>query len=153
MRKKKATSIKSSNFLGEILSHPDVSLLKKTPNGYIIKVKEQHWRISENRHTKLTEDIKSTDEIFFGDPKKFYNRFVVMSYTPEENSGKKWTKDEDDILEDMINDDYHIGDIASELKRDITSIALRGSKYAGVDSKGLVRLGREQLHYTRFSEL
>jgi hypothetical protein len=127
-------------------------LIKKTSNGYIIKVKEQYWRISTKMHTKLTGELNSTDDIFFGDPKWFYNRFVAISYVAEENSGKVWTKDEDTILEEMINDNFHIGDIASELKRDIMSIALRGAKYVDIESNIIMKIDRQSLYYTRFTE-
>jgi hypothetical protein len=89
---------------------------------------------------------------FFGDPKWFYNRFVAISYVAEENSGKVWTKDEDTILEEMINDNFHIGDIASELKRDIMSIALRGAKYVDIESNIIMKIDRQSLYYTRFTE-
>lgn len=137
----------------KILSHPEVSLIRQTPNGFIVKVVNQHWRISQTMHTKLLDNLAATDEIFFGDPKWFYNRFVVMSYTAEENSSKKWTQQEDDILEDMIDDDFTIGDISAELKRDITAIAIRGAKYADVDSKPLLSIEREELHSLRFSDV
>jgi hypothetical protein len=103
-------------------------------------------------HTKLTTELKSTDDVFFGDLKWFYSRFISMSYQAEENSGKKWTQDEDDVLEDMIEDDYCIGDIAAELKRDILAVAIRGAKKVDLDHSSLAMMEREELHSVRFTQ-
>jgi len=137
----------------KILDHHEVTTINEIKGGFEILVNEQYWRITSKWHTKLAQDLSPTEDVYFGDYKWFYSRFVAKSFEAPENSGKKWTKEEDATLNDMMCDNYTILDIAYELKRDITSIAVRGAKNIGVNSSDLLKLNRESLGEVRFSEI
>lgn len=149
---KPSKSPKNAELIAKILNHTDVLWVKGSSGSCIIKVKEQYWRITSERAIKLTASLADTDDVFFLNLKQFYTRFVLRAFEPEENAGKKWTEEEDAILRDMMDDDYTIGDIASQLKRDIGAICIRGSKYANIDSKTILVDARSVIHGARFSE-
>lgn len=143
---------KTAKDLNKIITHTDVFLIKKTTNGYILRIKSQHWRISKTKYTKLDDKLNLTSDVFFGDLKWFYRRFVSLSFVAEDNSGKIWTKEEYAILGDMIDDDFIIGDIASELKRDLNSIVIKGAAYSNVSPSRILSKEREYIFNFRFSE-
>lgn len=67
----------------------------------------------------------SKQDYYYGDIRHFYVRYIACSVSYPENHAKKWTREEEDSLLDMINFEYSVNQIANDLERHPRSIVAK----------------------------
>ena len=60
-------------------------------------------------------------------------RFLAESYGKEDNSNKKWTKEDEELLIEMVCKDMSMVNIASVLKRSVSAISTKLTNLVGVN--------------------
>lgn len=155
--KKKPTSKQHNHtdWLSQILNDPNTAVIDfKDGVGYLIEVDDQQWLITASgKHTQYKDD-KPTANIFYMDYKTFYLGIVAKKYARLANSGKIWTKEEEAMLIDMIQDNYTFSAISMELQREVPAIFARTRMVLQLqDDKKLRKVDPATIYDKTFAEL
>jgi len=138
--------------LERILNHPGLTFEKISKYKYLLDYKGLKWYLwpRSGRYQKISSE-GVVSEMYIGELKDFYHRYLTGELDLSENFGKTWSKEDDDILYDMIDLAYTCRQIADELKRHPTSVAIRLVKY--FDDETLHKLLAEDMYDVPVREL
>ncbi|PVZ66770.1 hypothetical protein [Pelagibaculum spongiae] len=112
--------------LEKILNYPGVTHKKINQCKYLIQLYTDRWYLwpRTGRFKHLYSD-DSESEVFFCKLNNFYHRFMTAKFKPPKNFGKEWQTHEEDLIFDLINEDFTMQQIADELERHTASVATR----------------------------
>lgn len=82
----------------------------------------------------LVASVWGISEIFMGELSDLYHRYLTEELDLPENFGKTWSKDDEEVLYDMIELAYTCRQMAEELRRHPASVATRLAKYLDDES-------------------
>lgn len=118
--------------LDKILNHPGLKYKKITRYKYLIEYNGRQWYLWPNsgRFQNLRPE-GSASEMFVGELKDFYHRYLTQELKLPENFGKSWTKSDEDALYEMVEYGSTLRQISDELQRHPVSVAVKLSKYIG----------------------
>jgi len=142
----------TQKYLEKILNHPGLSFKKINKYKYLLYCNDLKWYLwpRSGRYQKISSE-GVVSEMYMGELKDFYHRYLTGELDLSENFGKTWSNEDDDILYDMINLAYTCRQIADELKRHPTSVAIRLVKY--FDDETLHKLLTEDMYDVPVREL
>lgn len=128
-------SNKQQDQLERILNHPGLRFRKVSKYRYLIRYKGRQWYLwpRSGRYQKISSN-GAVSEIFMGELSDFYHRYLTEELDLPENFGKTWSKDDEEVLYDMIELACTCRQIAKELKRHPASVATRLAKYLDDES-------------------
>lgn len=126
---------KKQDQLEAILNYPGLSYKKLNKSKYMIHFEGNRWYFwpRSGRHQHLSPDGELSD-VFMGELKDFYHRYLTGELQLPENFGKTWSKADEEVLYDMIDYACTIRQIAYELKRHPVSVVNKLAKYLDDDS-------------------
>jgi hypothetical protein len=118
--------------LDKILNYPGLSYRKISKYKYLLEKGGKRWYLwpLSGRYQCVSPD-GGLSEVFMGDLKSFYHRYLTEELKLPENFGKTWTKSEENLLYEMIEYSCTLRQIAQELQRHPVSVAVKLSKYVG----------------------
>lgn len=138
--------------LERILNHPGLKFRKVSKYRYQLYYKDRQWylwpRSGRYQHISPTG---VTSEVFIGELSDFYHRYLTEELDLPENFGKIWSKDDEELLYDMIDLAYTCRQIAEELKRHPASIATRLARF--LDDESLLSRLNEDMYDVAVKEL
>lgn len=128
-------SNKQQNQLERILNRPGLRFRKVSKYKYLISYEDRRWYLwpRSGRYQKISSN-GAVSEIFIGELSDFYHRYLTEELDLPENFGKTWSKDDEEVLYDMIELAYTCRQMAKELKRHPASVATRLAKYLDDES-------------------
>lgn len=123
------------NQLQRILDYPGVSFKKISKFKYLLHYKGLQWHLwpRSGRYQQISPD-GAVSEIFMGELSDFYHRYLTEELDLPDNFGKTWSKDDEEVLYDMIELACTCRQMAEELRRHPASVATRLAKYLDDES-------------------
>ena len=124
------TNENKQDHLEKILNFPGLEYKKLSKYRYLLHYRGRRWFLwpKSGRYQNLSpEGVVS--EMFIGELKEFYHRYLTEQLQLPENFGKVWSKDDEDLLHDMIDHACTLRQIAAETKRHPSSVVTKLSKY------------------------
>jgi len=126
---------KKQKYWEAIRNHPGVGYKILSKSKHLLQFKGQQWylwpRSGRYQHLTLDGDVS---EVFMGELSDFYHRYLTGELQLPENFGKTWSKEDEDVLYDMIDYACTVQQIADELKRHPVSVVNKLAKYLDDDS-------------------
>lgn len=138
--------------LDKLVEHPGLISKKLYQDCYSIEFGNQRWILWPNggRYRFVREDGGLSD-LYFGSTKHFYQRYITEEKKAPENYGKMWSKQDEDILFDMIDQFCTVEQMAEELKRYPYGIVTRLCKF--LEKKELIYVITTELFDVAVREL
>ena len=104
--------------LMRIQDTPGVEFEQITPAKYYISYKSREWFVwPKSRKYIQISNNKPITEMYWGDIKSFYHRYIAETNNLPKNHGKFWTENDISILIDMLENEASINEISEALER------------------------------------
>jgi hypothetical protein len=124
------SSDKIQSNLEVIFNHHGVTYRKLSKYKYILRYSGRCWYLwpRSGRYQQVFKD-GTVSEIFMGEIKQFYHRYITEVLKLPENHGKTWSEEDENILYDMIEHFCTVRQISEELERHPASVVSKLAKY------------------------
>ncbi|WP_412537186.1 hypothetical protein [Marinobacter sp. MIT932201] len=138
--------------LDAILLYPGVTHKKLSKHKYLVSYSNRRWHLwpRSGRYQHVSQD-GTASEIFMGELKEFYHRYITEELQLPRNFGKTWSQEDENLLYDMIEYSCTVRQMAEELKRHPVSVATKLAKY--LDDENLVNRLSEEMFDVPVKEL
>lgn len=95
-----------------------VTLKKITASKYYIAYNNLEWFIwpKSRKYVQIKNDEPITD-MYWGDVKSFYHRYIAEANNLPKNHGKLWTESDISVLIEMLENEASVNEIAQILER------------------------------------
>jgi len=126
---------KKQKYWMAILFYPGLSYKKLSKYKYLLNFNGRRWYLwpRSGRYQHLGQDGEVSD-VFMGKLPDFYHRYLTGELHLPDNFGKTWSKEDEEVLYDMIDYACTVRQIADELKRHPVSVVTKLAKYLDDDS-------------------
>lgn len=138
--------------LERILSTPGLEWKKLTEHKYSISYMGNHWHLwPRSGRYQIISKAGDASEMYYGEVKAFYHRYITGSLRLPANSGKAWSSEDEAVLFEMIENHYSTQQIANELERHPVGVVSRLASI--LEHHDLIRTLTEELYDVPVTQL
>ncbi len=113
-----------------ILSHPGVESKKLSPAKFLICYEGGSWFLwPRSGRYQWVENGEAVSDVYYSDVRMFYERYILKTLDLPKNFGKQWSKDDENVLYEMIESGDTIRQMADELERHPVSVARKVAEF------------------------